>query len=73
MIFNVLLFFTAYMVSQIMLQKSSAKHLATRRISQKSFVDVDFGHHRCPFSGKKSTLVQIRIEEITKLIYVMIM
>ena len=57
------------MVLQIMIQKSSAKHLATRRFSQKYFVDVDFGHHRCPFSETFSTLVQIRIEEITKLIY----
>jgi hypothetical protein len=61
------------MVSQIMITKSSAKHLAPRRFSQKSFVDVDFGHHRCPISRNFSTLVQIRIEEITKLIYVMIM
>jgi hypothetical protein len=61
------------MVSQIMIPKSSAKHLAPRRFSQKSFVDVDFGHHRCPILEKKSTLVQIRIEKITKLIYVMIM
>ena len=65
-------FITAYMVSQLMISKSSAKHLATRRFSQKSFVDVDFGHHRCPILEKKSTLVQIRIEEITKLIYVII-
>ena len=61
------------MVSQLMISKSSAKHLATRRFSQKSFVDVDFGHHRCPILKIFSTLVQIRIEEITKLIYVMIM
>jgi hypothetical protein len=53
--------------------KSSAKHLATRRFSQKSFVDVDFGHHSCPFSETFSTLVQIRIEKITKLFYVIIM
>ena len=61
---------TAYMVSQILLQKSSAKHLAPRRISQKCFVDLDYGHHRCPFLKTFSSLVQIRIEEITKLIYV---
>ena len=53
-----------------MIPKSSAKHLATRRFSQKSFVDLDFGHHRCPFFKNYSTLVQIRIEKITKLIYV---
>ena len=63
-------YITAYMVSQIMISKSSAKHLATRRISQKCFVDVDFGHHRCPFLEIFSTLVQIRIEEITNLFYV---
>jgi hypothetical protein len=55
------------MVSQIAFPKSSAKHLATRRFSQKSFVDVDFGHQRCPILETFSTLVQIRIEEITKL------
>ena len=58
------------MVLQIMIQKSSAKHLATRRFSQKGFVDVDFGHHRCPFLRIFLTLVQIRIEKITNLIYV---
>ena len=52
-----------------MLQKSSAKHLATRRISQKCFVDLIFGHRSCPFPENFSSLVQIRIEEITKLIY----
>jgi hypothetical protein len=57
------------MVSQIMIQKSSAKHLATRRFSQKGFVDLDFGHRSCPFPGKNSSLVQIRIEKITKLMY----
>jgi hypothetical protein len=57
------------MVSQLLIQKSSAKHLATRRISQKSFVDLIFGHRFCPFSRNFLTLVQIRIEEITKLIY----
>jgi len=61
------------MVSQITCQKSSAKHLATRRFSQKGFVDVDFGHHRCPFLRIFLTLVQIRIEKITKLFYVLIM
>ena len=50
------------MVSQMLLRKSSAKHLATRRISQKCFVDLDFGHHRCPFLEIFLTLVQIRIE-----------
>ena len=58
------------MVSKFSIQKSSAKYLATRRFSQKSFVDLDFGHHRCPFFKNYSTLVQIRIEKITKLIYV---
>ena len=33
-----------YNVWCVALQKSSAKHLATRRISQKSFVDLIFGH-----------------------------
>jgi uncharacterized protein (UPF0212 family) len=61
------------MVSQNAFPKSSAKHLATRRFSQKSFVDVDLGHHRCPFSETFSALVQIRIEKITNLIYVIIM
>jgi len=61
------------MVSKFSIQKSSAKHLATRRFSQKYFVDVDFGHHRCPFSETFSTLVQIRIEKITKIFYVLIM
>ena len=55
-------FITAYMVSQLLIQKSSAKHLAPRGFSQKGFVDLDFGHHRCPFSGNFSSLVQIRIE-----------
>jgi len=59
------------MVSQILLRKSSAKHLARVEFSQKGFVDLDFGHHRCPFSGNFSTLVQIRIEKITKLFYVL--
>jgi hypothetical protein len=58
------------MVSQLMISKSSAKHLATRRFSQKGFVDLIFGHHRCPIPVTFSTLVQIRIEEITKLFYV---
>ena len=58
------------MVSQLMVQKSSAKHLATRRFSQKGFVDLIFGHHSCPFLRIFLTLVQIRIEEITNLIYV---
>ena len=58
---------TAYMVSQTLIQKSYAKHLAPRRFSQKSFVDLDFGHHSCPFLKIFSTLVQIRIEKITKL------
>ena len=57
------------MVSKSLIQKSSAKHLATRRFSQKYFVDLDFGHQRCPFSETFSTLVQIRIEEITKSFY----
>ena len=33
-----------YIVWFVALQKSSAKHLATRRFSQKGFVDLDFGH-----------------------------
>ena len=65
-------FVTAYMVLQLTSRKSSAKHLATRGFSQKGFVDLIFGHHRCPFSENFSSLVQIRIEEITKLIYVII-
>ena len=52
--------------------KSSAKHLATRVFAQKCFVDLDYGHHRCPFPGNFLTLVQIRIEEITNLIYAII-
>jgi hypothetical protein len=40
--------------------------------SQKCFVDLIFGHHRCPLSGNFSSLVQIRIEEITNLIYAII-
>jgi hypothetical protein len=55
-----------------MIQKSSAKHLATRRFSQKSFVDLIFGHQRCPYSETFSSLVQIRIEEITNLFDVII-
>ena len=58
------------MVSQITLQKSSAKHLATRRFSQKGFAISIFGHHSCPFLRIFLTLVQIRIEKITNLIYV---
>jgi hypothetical protein len=54
------------MVSQKLLQKSSANYLARVEFSQKGFVDLDFGHHRCPFSGNFLTLVQIRIEKITK-------
>jgi hypothetical protein len=61
------------MISLMLLRKSSAKHLVRVEFSQKSFVDLDFGHHRCPFPGKFLTLVQIRIEKITKLIHVMIM
>jgi len=60
------------MVSQITFQKSSAKHLATRRISQKCFVDLIFGHHRCPFLKIFSSLVQSRYRNITKLIYTII-
>jgi hypothetical protein len=58
------------MVSKLLIQKSSAKHLATRRFSQKGFVDLIFGHHSCPFLRIFLTLVQIRIEKITNLIYV---
>ena len=57
------------MVSQLMVQKSSAKHLAMRRFSQKGFVDLIFGHRSCPFLRIFLTLVQIRIEKITNLIY----
>jgi len=57
------------MVLQILLPKSSAKYLATRRFSQKGFVDLDFGHHRCPFSGNFLTLVQFESKKITKFIY----
>ena len=60
---------TAYMVSQLMFQKSSAKHLATRGFSQKGFEVSIFGHRSCPFLKTFLTLVQIRIEEITKLMY----
>ena len=63
-------FVTACMVSQMLFSKSSAKHLAPRRFSQKGFDISIFGHHRCPFLRIFLTLVQIRIEEITKLIYV---
>ena len=58
------------MVSKFSIQKSSAKYLATRRFSQKGFVDVDFGHHRCPIFKIFLTLVQIRNDKITNLIYV---
>jgi hypothetical protein len=61
------------MVSQNAFPKSSAKHLATRGFSQKGFVDLIFGHHSCPFLRNFLTLVQIRIEKITKLFYVIIM
>lgn len=54
---------TAYMVSQILLQKSSANYLARVEFSQKGFVDLDFGHHQCPFLEIFLTLVQIRIEK----------
>ena len=60
------------MVSQMLLQKSSAKHLATRRISQKGFEVSIFGHRSCPFSGNFSSLVQSRFRNITKLIYTII-
>ena len=60
------------MVSKLLIQKSSAKHLATRGFSQKGFRVSIFGHRSCPFLIIFSTLVQIRIEEITKLIYVII-
>ena len=60
------------MVSRLRVPKSSAKHLAPRRFSQKGFDISIFGHQRCPFSGIFLTLVQIRIEEITKLIYAII-
>jgi len=55
-----------------MFWKSSAKHLATRRISQKCFVDLDFGHRSCPFLRIFSSLVQSRFRNITKLIYIII-
>jgi len=55
-------FTTSYMVSGLHVPKSSAKHLAPRRFSQKGFDISIFGHHRCPFSGNFSSLVQIRIE-----------
>ena len=58
------------MVSRLLIPKSSAKHLATRVFSQKGFDISIFGHHRCPFSENFLTLVQIRIEKITKLFYV---
>jgi len=61
------------MVSQNAFPKSSAKHLATRGFSQKGFVDLIFGHHSCPILKIFSTLVQIRIEKVTKLFYVIIM
>ena len=60
------------MVSQTLFQKSSAKHLATRGFSQKGLAMFIFGHHRCPNLKTFSSLVQIRIEEITNLIYVII-
>ena len=58
------------MVSEILIQKSSANYLVRVEFSQKGFVDSIFGHHRCPFSKIFLTLVQIRIEKITKLIYI---
>ena len=58
------------MVSHILLQKSSAKHLATRRISQKCFVDLIFGHHRCPFSQKFFESCANSFRNLTKLIYI---
>jgi hypothetical protein len=61
------------MVSQITFQKSSAKHLARVEFSQKGFDISIFGHRSCPFSEIFLTLVQIRIEKITKLFYVIIM
>jgi hypothetical protein len=60
------------MVSKLLIRKSSAKHLATRRFSQKGFDISIFGHRSCPYLKTFSTLVQIRIEEITKLIYALI-
>jgi len=57
------------MVSKISFQKSSAKYLATRGFSQKGFVDLIFGHHSCPFLENFSSLVQIRIEQITKIFH----
>ena len=65
-------FFTAYMVSQVMLPKSSANYLVPRRFSQKGFEVSIFGHRSCPFSRNFLTLVQIRIDKITKLMYVII-
>ena len=56
-----------YIVWFVALQKSSAKHQVRVEFSQKTFVDLDFGHHRCPFFKIFLTLVQIRIEKITKL------
>ena len=60
------------MVSQILLQKSSANYLVRVEFSQKGFDISIFGHRSCPFSENFLTLVQIRIEEITNLIYVII-
>ena len=38
------IFYTPCMVSRILFQKSSAKHLATRGFAQKGFDDLIFGH-----------------------------
>jgi hypothetical protein len=59
------------MVSQNAFPKSSANYLVRVEFSQKGFVDLDFGHRSCPILKIFSTLVQIRIEKITKLFYVL--
>jgi hypothetical protein len=51
-------FFTAHMVSQILLPKSSAKYLARVEFAQKGFDISIFGHRSCPFSEIFLTLVQ---------------
>jgi len=57
------IFYTPYMVSQILFQKSSAKHLATRGFAQKGFADLIFGHPSCPFLRIFLTFVQSNLKK----------
>lgn len=65
-------FTTAYMVLHICVPKSSANHLVRVEFSQKSFVDLIFGHRFLSIFSKFFRLLCKTNRKITKLIYVII-